>query len=124
MANPLTAAIQIVQGDDYRSEDSRAFIFSCPVTSTVNLVDGSTTVSASFYSNRGAAATLTVTCTVQNPNTDLQQVTFELTAAQTALLVPGTWYVPIIATIDQPGTEPSHVITLVRVTATVKLPLG
>jgi hypothetical protein len=81
--------LEIVRGDDYKIADSRHFTFV--VSSATPDLTGATVVLKIRYGDDGDTEYVSGACTLSGEGTATQTIKAELTAAQTALLIPVTY---------------------------------
>jgi hypothetical protein len=103
--------MQIVRGDDYANADGRALTFniSDPTGSGLPSLTGATVRLKTGLPNRPNLPNLNVIGTVVTATGTTRTVRFELTSAQTAVLVPIAYYFDVEATLST-----GRVITLLQ----------
>jgi hypothetical protein len=103
--------VQIVRGDDYSNADGRALTFdiSDPTGTGLPSLAGATVRLKTGLPNRPNLAVLNVTGTVVTATGTTRTVRFELTSAQTAVLVPIAYNFDVEATLST-----ARVITLLQ----------
>jgi hypothetical protein len=103
--------VQIVRGDDYANADGRALTFdiSDPTGTGLPSLTGATVRLKTGLPNRPNLAVLNVTGTVVTATGTTRTVRFELTSAQTAVLVPIAYNFDVEATLST-----GRVITLLQ----------